>query len=80
MTVNPGFGGQKFIDAMIKKISSVSEIISSRDIFLEVDGGINQANAKDVIKAGANVLVAGSSVFKVNKNTSYKINIDALRR
>ena len=80
MTVNPGFGGQKFIDAMIKKISSVSEIISSRDIFLEVDGGINQANAKDVIKAGANVLVAGSSVFKVNKNTSYKININALRR
>ena len=79
MTVNPGFGGQKFIGAMINKISSVSEIISSRDIFLEVDGGINQANAKDVIKAGANVLVAGSSVFKVNKNTSYKINIDALR-
>ena len=79
MTVNPGFGGQKFINTMINKISSVREIISSRKIFLEVDGGINQKNAKDVINAGANVLVAGSSVFNTNDNRNYKMNIEALK-
>ena len=79
MTVNPGFGGQKFINTMINKISSVREIISSRKIFLEVDGGINQKNAKDVINAGANVLVAGSSVFNTNNNRNYKMNIEALK-
>ena len=79
MTVNPGFGGQKFIKSMFKKISLVKEIISSRDIFLEVDGGITKENSKEVIDAGANVLVAGTSVFKTNQKTTYKINIDALR-
>ena len=79
MTVNPGFGGQKFIKSMFKKISLVKEIISSRDIFLEVDGGITKENSKEVIDAGANVLVAGTSVFKTNQKTTYKMNIDALR-
>ena len=79
MTVNPGFGGQKFIKSMVKKVSLVKEIISSRDIFLEVDGGITKENSKEVIDAGANVLVAGTSVFKTNQKTTYKINIDALR-
>tara|TARA_X000000368_G_scaffold372949_1_gene323597 strand:+ start:364 stop:1020 length:657 start_codon:yes stop_codon:yes gene_type:complete len=79
MTVNPGFGGQKFIKSMFKKISLVKEIISSRDIFLEVDGGITKENSKEVINAGANVLVAGTSVFKTNQKTTYKINIDSLR-
>ena len=79
MTVNPGFGGQKFIKSMVKKISLVKEIISSRDIFLEVDGGITKENSKEVIDAGANVLVAGTSVFKTNQKTTYKMNIDALR-
>ena len=79
MTVNPGFGGQKFIRSMVKKISLVKEIISSRDIFLEVDGGITKENSKEVINAGANVLVAGTSVFKTNQKTTYKINIDSLR-
>ena len=79
MTVNPGFGGQKFIKSMVKKISLVKEIISSRDIFLEVDGGITKENSKEVINAGANVLVAGTSVFKTNQKTTYKINIDSLR-
>ena len=79
MTVNPGFGGQKFIKSMVKKISSVKEIISARDIFLEVDGGITKGNSKEVIKAGANVLVAGTSVFNTNQKTTYKMNIDGLR-
>ena len=79
MTVNPGFGGQKFIKSMVKKISLVKEIISSRDIFLEVDGGITKDNSKEVIDAGANVLVAGTSVFKTNQKTTYKMNIDSLR-
>ena len=79
MTVNPGFGGQKFIKSMVKKISLVKEIISSRDIFLEVDGGITKENSKEVIDAGANVLVAGTSVFKTNQKTTYKMNIDTLR-
>ena len=79
MTVNPGFGGQKFIKSMFKKIFLVKEIISSRDIFLEVDGGITKENSKEVINAGANVLVAGTSVFKTNQKTTYKMNIDSLR-
>ena len=79
MTVNPGFGGQKFINSMVKKIFLVKEIISTRDIFLEVDGGITKKNSKVVINAGANVLVAGTSVFKTNKETTYKMNIDSLR-
>ena len=79
MTVNPGFSGQKFIRSMVKKISLAKEIISSRDIFLEVDGGITKENSKEVINAGANVLVAGTSVFKTNQKTTYKMNIDSLR-
>ena len=79
MTVNPGFGGQKFIKSMFKKISLVKEIISSRDIFLEVDGGITKENSREVIGAGANVLVAGTSVFNTSQKTTYKLNIDSLR-
>ena len=65
MSVNPGYGGQKFIKSQLKKIESCRKKIinSGRDIELEVDGGINDKNAKDVIKAGADVLVAGSYIF-----------------
>ncbi len=64
MTVNPGFGGQAFIPAMLPKIAQVREMIRGRNIDLEVDGGVTAANADQVVKAGANVLVAGSAVFK----------------
>ena len=64
MSVNPGFGGQSFIPAMLPKIAEVRELIRGRDIWLEVDGGISAANAGDVVRAGADVLVAGSAVFK----------------
>lgn len=66
MTVNPGFGGQSFIDSMVNKISQTNEYLKSKNlnhINIEVDGGISVKNAKTVLEAGANVLVAGSSVF-----------------
>lgn len=64
MTVNPGFGGQSFIPAMLEKISEVHHMIRGRDIDLEVDGGITVETAGAAVKAGANVLVAGSAIFK----------------
>lgn len=65
MTVNPGFSGQQFIPTMLRKIEEVSRLISSSDrpIELEVDGGVDINNARDIVKAGATVLVAGNSIF-----------------
>ena len=79
MTVNPGFGGQKFIQSMLRKIASTKTLIDNRNILLEVDGGISSSNSKDVINAGANVLVAGSSIFTLKGNTNYSKNIAALK-
>lgn len=78
MTVNPGFPGQKFIHDAVPKISHAREIINKEglNIDLEVDGGINPETGKIAVDAGANVLVAGSFVFKGN----VKENIDALKR
>ncbi len=66
MSVNPGFGGQKFMDSAINKIKELRTIIDSNDYecLIEVDGGINKETAKKVIEAGADVLVAGSYLFK----------------
>ncbi|ODS01534.1 ribulose phosphate epimerase [Methyloceanibacter superfactus] len=64
MTVNPGFGGQAFIPEQLGKIRAIREMIGSRPIDLEVDGGINVETAPLVAEAGANVIVAGSAVFK----------------
>ena len=78
MTVNPGFGGQKFITSQLRKIEKIRENIeqTGRDIMLEVDGGIDETTAKKVVKAGADVLVAGSFIFR-DKN--YEQNISTLR-
>jgi ribulose-phosphate 3-epimerase len=78
MTVNPGFGGQKFISSQLKKIENIANKIAKlgKKIDLEVDGGINQETAKQVINCGADVLVAGSFIFG-NKN--YSENITKLR-
>lgn len=76
MTVNPGFGGQSFIDAMLDKIAAVKAMIGDRPIIIEVDGGITADNAGKVFAAGARALVAGSAVFKGN---SYADNITAIR-
>ncbi len=80
MTVNPGFGGQKFIASQLDKISIIREMIneSGRTIDLEVDGGITPETAKQAVAAGANVLVAGSSVFGNNPG-EYAKNINSLR-
>ena len=79
MTVNPGFGGQKFIHAVLPKIEAVREMIGDRDIDIEVDGGITAQTAPLVVAAGANVLVAGSAVFAERNAKDYAANIDAIR-
>lgn len=81
MTVNPGFGGQKFID-MTAKIRALREMIGDRPIHIEIDGGVDANTAPLVAAAGADVLVAGSAVFKggsVADPTPYGANIDAIR-
>jgi ribulose-phosphate 3-epimerase len=79
MTVNPGFGGQAFIPAMLEKIRRVKALIGDRPIDIEVDGGIAPENIGAVAAAGANVFVAGSAVFKGAAPASYRANIAALR-
>lgn len=80
MSVNPGFGGQSFITSQLKKIEAVRRMIdkSGRDIRLEVDGGVTPETARACIAAGADVLVAGSAVFKGGAAV-YHANIKALR-
>jgi ribulose-phosphate 3-epimerase len=78
MTVNPGFGGQKFIPSGLDKIRRIRAMIGDRPIDLEVDGGVTADNAGAIAAAGANWLVAGSAVFKGGEQ-HYKTNIDAIR-
>ncbi|NRA88771.1 MAG: ribulose-phosphate 3-epimerase [Rhizobiales bacterium] len=79
MSVNPGFGGQKFLHSQLTKIKTIRKMIGDRDIHLEVDGGVNAETAKLCIEAGADALVAGSAVFKDGKANLKKI-IAALRK
>jgi ribulose-phosphate 3-epimerase len=79
MTVNPGFGGQAFIPAVVDKIRRVKAMVGSRPIDIEIDGGITADTAPLVVAAGANVLVAGSAVFKGGTRESYAANISAIR-
>jgi ribulose-phosphate 3-epimerase len=76
MSVNPGFGGQRFIPAMLEKIGRVRAMIGGRAIHLEVDGGVTSDNAGDCARAGADVLVAGSAIFR---GGTYAQNIAAIR-
>ena len=80
MSVFPGFGGQKFIPETIKKIKDLKEIKDKNNyIFdIEVDGGVNFLNSKDIINAGANILVSGTTIFKEN-NGDIKKNIETLK-
>jgi ribulose-phosphate 3-epimerase len=81
MTVNPGFGGQKFIP-LIDKVSSLKRMIGNRPIHIEIDGGVTPETAPLVVNAGADVLVAGSAVFKggsVSNPSPYGENIRAIR-
>ena len=76
MSVNPGFGGQAFIPAALDKLRDVRALVGARPIDIEIDGGITAENAARVVQAGANVLVAGSAVFK---GGNYNANIAAIR-
>jgi ribulose-phosphate 3-epimerase len=76
MSVNPGFGGQAFIPAALDKVREARVLVGARPIDIEIDGGITPENAARVVQAGANVLVAGSAVFK---GGNYKGNIAAIR-
>ncbi|HWM47967.1 MAG TPA: ribulose-phosphate 3-epimerase [Xanthobacteraceae bacterium] len=79
MSVNPGFGGQTFIPAAIDKIARVRALSGGRPIDIEVDGGITPETAPQAVRAGANVLVAGSAVFKGGSADAYRANIAAIR-
>jgi ribulose-phosphate 3-epimerase len=80
MTVNPGFGGQAFIPAVVEKVKRIKALIGSRPIDIEIDGGVTPQTAPLVAAAGANVLVAGSAVFKGGTETAYRDNIAAIRQ
>ncbi len=79
MSVNPGFGGQKFIPEVIEKTRRVKALVNERPIDIEIDGGVDPDTAPGVLAAGANVLVAGSAVFKGEGVDGYRANIDAIR-
>lgn len=74
MTVNPGFGGQSFIESQLEKIKNIKNMIKNKNILIEVDGGINEKTGKLCIKQGANILVAGSFIFN-NENYENAIKI-----
>ena len=80
MSVNPGFGGQTFLESQLRKIRRIREMIGDRAIALEVDGGIKPDNIGKVVEAGANVVVAGSAVFHGGTSADYKKNLDSLRK
>ena len=79
MTVNPGFGGQAFIPSVVDKVRRVREMIGDRDIHIEIDGGVTPETAPLVVAAGADVLVAGSAVFKGGSEKHYGANMKAIR-
>jgi ribulose-phosphate 3-epimerase len=80
MTVNPGFGGQAFIPAVVEKVRRVKALVGGRAIDIEIDGGVTPKTAPLLTAAGANVLVAGSAVFTGGTKDIYRVNIDAIRR
>jgi len=79
MSVNPGFGGQAFIPAVVEKIRRIKQMIGDRPIDIEVDGGVSPETVAQVTAAGANALVAGSAVFKGGTEEAYRANIEAIR-
>ncbi|HTZ68804.1 MAG TPA: ribulose-phosphate 3-epimerase [Roseiarcus sp.] len=79
MTVNPGFGGQAFIPAMVDKVARVKRMVGGREILIEVDGGVTQNTAPVLARAGASVFVAGSHVFE-GEPRDYARNIEAIRK
>lgn len=80
MSVNPGFGGQKFIPGVVEKCRKINAMIGDRPIDLEIDGGITPETAPLAASVGVNALVAGSAVFKGDGVEGYRANIDAIRQ
>jgi ribulose-phosphate 3-epimerase len=80
MSVNPGFGGQKFIPATVDKLRKLTALAAGRPIDIEIDGGITPEVAPEAARAGANAFVAGSAVFKDRTPESYRTNIAAIRQ
>ena len=80
MTVNPGFGGQAFIPAIVDKVRRVKALIGRRPIRIEIDGGVTAETAPLVVAAGADVLVAGAAIFKGGSEAAYRENIEAIRQ
>ena len=80
MSVEPGFGGQKFMPEVLDKTKAIRDLINEKElnVDIEIDGGINFENCSEVKNAGANILVSGSTVFKENKG-DLKKNIEILR-
>ena len=79
MSVNPGFGGQKFINSSIQKIKKIKELVKNYNIDIEVDGGIDDKTATLVKNAGANILVSGSFIFSGENKSVYEERIASLR-
>jgi ribulose-phosphate 3-epimerase len=79
MTVNPGFGGQAFIPAVVDKVKRLKALVGRRPIHIEIDGGVTPETAPVVCAAGADVLVAGSAVFRGGNEAAYRDNIAAIR-
>jgi ribulose-phosphate 3-epimerase len=79
MSVNPGFGGQKFIPGALEKLRHLRTLAGGRPIDIEIDGGITPEVTPEAVRAGANVIVAGSAVFKDRTPQSYRANIAAIR-
>lgn len=80
MSVNPGFGGQKFIPEAINKVAATHMLLNGRNVEIEVDGGVTPDNAGALANAGATVLVAGSAVYKGGTKAHYETNIAAIRK
>jgi ribulose-phosphate 3-epimerase len=78
MSVNPGFGGQAFIPSAIDKVAAIREMIGTREVLIEVDGGVTPETAPPLARAGADALVAGSAIFKDGPN-AYAQNLSAIR-
>ncbi len=79
MSVNPGFGGQKFIHCVVEKTRRIKQMIGERPIDVEIDGGVTADTAPLVVAAGANALVAGSAIFKGGTQENYQANITKIR-
>jgi len=79
MTVNPGYGGQAFINTMVAKIAMIAKMTENRDIRLEIDGGVTAKTAPACVTAGADVLVAGSAIFSAGGSAGYAASIAAIR-